>query len=65
MHGRSGLRLLSALMGLLTENALGGTAAGFGLGCLSAVPEPAAWALAATGLVVPARRVPRRQPGRR
>lgn len=48
---------VDSLLFVVTENAVGSSAAGFGLRSLSAVPEPGTWALAALGLAVLASRV--------
>lgn len=54
---------VDSLLFVVTENAVGGTAAGFGLRSLSAVPEPGTWALSVLGLAVLALRVARSRPG--
>jgi PEP-CTERM motif len=53
---------VDSLLFVVTENAVGGSAAGFGLRSVSAVPEPGTWALAALGLAVLARRAACRRP---
>ncbi|OYV01383.1 MAG: hypothetical protein CFE45_05105 [Burkholderiales bacterium PBB5] len=53
---------VDSLLFVVTENVAGATAAGFGIQSLSAVPEPATWAMSALGLAAMAAWRPRRTP---